>query len=264
MRKTSRYIWRIIDTLICLTLCLSAFAESADNSKSAKGKDKKEKAQAVLYGCYVDVDVMDPILHIFDNSRMGLDASFEIDLFHRIYPTFVFGYQTYDASDKYDYPIPADNICYKVDGAYFKVGLSANIWKKNFFKKLNPISYVGLNFGCAPNFHSEIDGYPLENSFWSGSDAEEECFSYDGNNKACWGEVLVGMKAPVAGHFCLGVEAIFKPLFHTESKDATNAKIHQSYAPGYGSEKNGKWGFRYVMSYYFSFFDKEPEGVDEY
>lgn len=264
MRKTSKYIWRIIDTLLGLAICLSAFSESDGVSKSGNAKVKTERAQAFLYGCYVDVDVMDPIIHIFDDSRMGLDAGLEVDLFHRIYPSFVIGYQTYDASDKYDYPIPADDICYKVDGLYFKVGLSANIWKKNFFKKLNPISYIGVNFGCSPNFHSEIDGYPLENGFWANDEDDEEFFSYDGRNKACWGEVLVGMKAPVAGHFCLGVEAIFKPLFHTEAQDASNVNIHHSYAPGYGSEKNGKWGFRYTLSYYFSFFNKEPEGMDEY
>ncbi len=229
---------------------LSAYAEG----DAGKSKKVSPKPQAVLYGCYVDVDVMDPILHVFDKSRNGIDASLEVDLFHRLYPSFVLGYQTHDASDTYNYPIPAEDVCYKVDGLYYKVGLSVNVWKRNYYKKLNPISYIGLNYGCSPNFNAEISGYPIDNGMWGGEGRTEGTLSYHGKNKARWGEVFLGMKAPVAGHFCLGVEVMLKLLLHTETKDETAYHIHHSYAPGFGSEKNGKWGFRYTLSYYFSFY----------
>lgn len=250
MRRTSRYIWRIISVCALLLSALSAYSEGS----SGKSKKPSVKPQAVLYGCYVDVDVMDPILHLFDKTRNGYDASLEVDLFHRIYPSFVIGYQSYDASDTYNYPIPAENPCHKVDGLYFKVGLSANVWKKNYYKKLNPISYIGLNYACSPHFNSEISGYPIDNGFWGGEGQAESTLSYQGKNKARWGEVFLGMKAPVVGHFCLGVEVMLKLLLHTETKGETAYHIHHSYAPGFGSEKNGKWGFRYTLSYYFSFY----------
>lgn len=250
MRRTSRYIWRIISACVLLFFSLSAYSEEG----SEKSRKASAKPQTVLYGCYVDVDVMDPILHVFDNSRNGLDASLEVDLFHRLYPSFVLGYQSHDASGKYDYPIPAENACYKVDGLYFKVGLSINVWKKDYYRKLNPISYVGLNFGCSPNFSAEVSGYPIDNGFWGADGQTDNTFLYQGKNKARWGEVFLGMKAPIVGHFCLGVEVMFKTLLHTEVKEATSCRIHHSYAPGFGSEKNGKWGFRYNLSYYFSFY----------
>ena len=30
-----------------------------------------------------------------------------------------------------------------------------------------------------------------------------------------------------------------------------NKVINQSYAPGFGNEDDGKWGFRYTISYFF-------------
>ena len=242
-----------------LAFCLPSYAESEQSDKSKK---PAPKPQAVLYGCYVDVDVMDPILHVFDASSMGYNASLEVDLFHRIYPSFVLGYQSHDASDKYNYPIPAGDLCYKVDGLYFKVGLSANVWRKDYFRKLNPISYIGLNYGCAPNFNAEISGYPIDNGYWNTDGEEQTTLSYKGKNSARWGEVFLGMKAPVAGHFCLGVEVLFKLLLHTDVKGDTSYRIHHSYAPGFGSEKNGRWGFRYVLSYYFSFYNS-PAAISE-
>lgn len=250
MRRTSRYIWKIISVALLLAFSLPSHAGEDQSDK----KKPTPKPQTVFYGCYVDVDVMDPILHVFDATRMGYNASMEFDLFHRFYPSFVLGYQSHDASDKYNYPIPADNLCYKVDGLYFKAGLSANIWKKDYYKKLTPISYVGLNFGCSPGFNAEISGYPIENGYWETEGVERTTLSYKGKNTARWGEVFLGMKAPVAGHFCLGVEVLFKVLLHTDVKGQTDYRIHHSYAPGYGSEKNGRWGFRYVLSYYFSFY----------
>lgn len=257
----SRYIWRIISVCLLWALSLPAYS---DDSHDGKSKKAVEKPQAVLYGCYVDLDVMDPIIHVFDDTRNGLDASLEVDLFHRIYPTFVLGYQSYDASGKYDYPIPAEDASYQVDGLYFKVGLSVNIWKKNYFKKLNPISYFGLNFGCAPNFDAKIGGYPIDNGYWNSKNGEVPMLSYDGKSLARWGEALVGMKAPIAGHFCLGVEVLFKALLYSKAKDETAYKIHYSYVPGYGSEKNGRWGFRYTLSYYFSFYKGNSTADETY
>lgn len=259
MLKTSKYIWRIINLLLFVSLCAPSFSAAKD-----KEKKTEEKPQTVLYGLYVDLDVMDPIIHIFDNSRNGLSASAELDLFHRLYPTFVAGYQKFDASDKYDYPVPSDKIRYEVSGMYYKVGVSCNVWKKNYFKKINPISYVGLNFAWSSKFSSKLDGYPLSNEYWEDSENEMSYFSYDKKNDAIWLDIFVGMKAPVAKHFCLGAEVMFKPVLRIDAENGDGYQVHHSYAPGYGSKINSKWGFRYTLSYYFSFFDKEPADVDEY
>lgn len=257
MRRTLRYIWRIISLSLLLLIAHPSFAERSD-------KKTGERPQAVFYGFYVDLDVLDPIIHIFNKDRMGLDASLQVDLFHRLYPSFTMGYQQYDASGKYSYPIPSDDILYKVRGLYYKVGVTANVWKKDYGRKLNPIAYIGANFGWSPHFDSELSGYPMDNQFWNGG-ADNTKFSLDyGKNKARWLEIALGLKAPVAGMFCLGAEAMFKPLLKIDAVEGDGFVVHHSYAPGYGSQKNGKWGFRYTLSYYFSFFNGETKEVEGY
>ncbi len=259
MLRTSKYIWRIISLSLSIFFC--APVSSADRGN---GKKEEEKPQAVVYGLYADLDVMDPIIHLFNDDRNGLDASLELDLFHRIYPSFVAGFQKYDASDKYDYPVPSDKIHYEVSGMYYKAGVSFNVWKKNYFKKINPISYVGVNFAWSRRFSSKLDGYPIPNAYWDDADSEMDYFSYDRKNDAIWMEIFVGMKAPVFKQFCLGAEVMYKPILRIDAECGNGYEVHHSYAPGYGSKVNNKWGFRYVLSYYFSFFGKQPSDVDEY
>lgn len=258
MRRTLRYIWRIINCSLLLLLCLPTFAGDRHNRKP------NERPQAVFYGFYADLDVLDPIIHIFNKDRMGIDASLQVDLFHRLYPSFTVGYQTFDASSKYDYPIPANDIHYEVKGMYYKVGVAANVWRKNYFRKLNPIAYVGVDFGWSPRFKSELSGYPVDNAFWN-KDSESTTFAltYE-KNKARWMDILIGMKAPIAGKFCLGGEVMFKPFLSVDKVEGDGYSVRHSYAPGYGSKKNGKWAFRYTLSYYFSFFKGEPTDVGTY
>lgn len=253
-----RYIWRIISLFFLLALSHPNVC-----AKDSEGK-LSARPQAVFYGFYADVNVLDPIIHIFDPNRMGMDASLQVDLFHRLYPSFTMGYQTYDASGKYNYPIPAENATYEVRGLYYKVGVAANIWRKNYYKKLNPIAYIGANFAWSPRFSSHLSGYPMDNSFWN-EGAENGYLSHEfDRNKACWLEVLMGMKAPVARHFCLGVEVMFKPFLRVKEVEEDGYVIHHSYAPGYGSKINSKWGFRYTLSYYFSFFKGGAVNQDAY
>lgn len=248
MQKTLRYIWRITNLSLLLLVCLPSFAE--------RTKLPSERPQTVFYGFYADLDVLDPIIHIFNKDRMGLNASVQADFFHVLYPSFTMGYQYFNASGKYNYPIPAENPCYEVKGLYYKVGVAANVWKKNYFKKLNPIAYVGANFGWSPRFKSELSGYPVDNGFWDGGSDKNFALNYD-KNKAKWLEIMVGMKAPIAGKFCMGGEAMFKPLLKINTVEGAGYCVNHSYAPGYGSKINGKWSFRYTLSYYFSFFKKE-------
>lgn len=247
MRRTLNYTWKTISLLLSLLVCLPAFADRGNRKQG-------ERPQAVFYGFYVDLDVLDPIIHIFYRDRMGLDASIQADLFHRLYPSFTIGYHHFDASGKYNYPIPAENCHYEVNGLYYKVGVAANVWRKNFRRQLNPIAYVGANFGWSPRFSSDLSGYPVDNQFWNGV-GERQTFSlkYD-KNRARWMEILVGMKAPVAKKFCLGGEVMFKPFLSVDKVEQDGYSVQHSYAPGYGSKKNGKWSFRYTLSYYFSFF----------
>lgn len=239
MRNIFEYIWRIIS----VSLILLVFATGAE----AKSKSE-EKPQKTFYGLYLDADILHPIFHIFNHDRMGVNADLQIDLWHRLYPTFTIGYDWFDASDEYSYPIPATNNLYKVDGLYFKIGAMYNIWKKDYNKPLNPIAYLGINYGCSPKFQYTIENYPINNEYWGST---TQTFGTEGRTTSHWGEVVGGVKAPIAKNFCMGFEVMYKFLLHIKDQKEGNNLIHQSYSPGYGDKESGMWGFRYTISYFF-------------
>lgn len=238
MRNIFAYIWKIISVLLLFSVSISV--------------DAKEKSdghpQETLYGVFVDADILHPIFHLFNHDRMGLNADIQIDLWHKLYPTFTVGYDWFDASDEYAYPVAANNNLYKVEGLYFRVGALYNIWKKNYSKPLNPMAFLGVNYGCSPHFQYTIENYPINNEYWS---AKNTTFQASGHTVSHWGEVVGGVKAPIAKNFCMGFEVMYKFLLHIRDQQSGNNLIHQSYSPGFGDKESGMWGFRYTISYFF-------------
>ncbi len=239
MRSIFNYTWRTISFLLLLGMF-----------STAEAKEKNEEnTEKVFNGLYVDVDILHPILHLFNSNRMGLNADVQIDLWHKLYPTILVGYDWFDASSEYSYPIPANNNQYKINGMYFKIGALYNIWKKNYEKQNSPIAYLGINYGISPGFHYTIENYPINNSYWD--NGNDRSFSANGHTIAQWGEIVGGVKTPIVKNFCLGFEVMFKTLLHIKDQNSDNNIIHQSYAPGFGDKEAGKWGFRYTISYFF-------------
>jgi hypothetical protein len=139
--------------------------------------------------------------------------------------------------------------CYnQVTFKNFKIGATYNIWKKDFSKALNPIGYVGMNYGCAPRYKFNIENYPLSDSYWG---SQENNFNATGHTSAHWGEFLLGVRAPVAQNFCLGFEVMLKLFLNIKEQNVNGASIRQTYAPGFGDKETGKWGFRYTVGYFF-------------
>lgn len=237
MKGISNFFWKITISVFMLFVC--------SLSVSAKGKDDGER---VLHGFSVNLDLLHPLLHLFNEDRMGINADIQFDLWHKLYPTFVVGYDWYDASDEYAYPIPANRNQYDVNGLYFKVGAMYNLWKKDVSKTVNPMGYVGINYGCAPRYKFNIENYPIANPYWGYA---ENNFNATGRTTAHWGEVLLGVKAPVAKNFCLGFEFMLKLFLNIKEQEIGNTDIRQSYAPGFGDKEIGRWGFRYTVGYFF-------------
>lgn len=236
MKGISNFFWKTTISIFLLIVC----------SSLASAKEKGD--EKVLYGFSVNVDLLHPLLHLFNQDRMGLNADIQFDLWHKLYPTVVVGYDWYDASDEYAYPIPATNNHYDVNGLYFKIGATYNIWKKDFSKALNPIGYVGMNYGCAPRYKFNIENYPLSDSYWG---SQKNNFNATGHTSAHWGEFLLGVRAPVAQNFCLGFEVMLKLFLNIKEQNVNGASIRQTYAPGFGDKETGKWGFRYTVGYFF-------------
>ena len=193
-----------------------------------------------------------PILRVYqvdeeETREMDLE-SYLRGVLAKLYPTFTLGYDWFDASDEYAYPIAANNNLYKVEGLYFRVGALYNIWKKDYSKPLNPMAFLGVNYGCSPHFQYTIENYPINNEYWS---SNNNTFQANGHTISHWGEVVGGVKTPIAKNFCLGFEVMYKFLLHIRDQQSGNNLIHQSYSPGFGDKESGMWGFRYTISYFF-------------
>lgn len=244
MRSISSCSWAVISSL--LLFCFTFTAE-------AKQKNQ-EKPDHTLYGMYLDVDIMNPIYHLINHNRMGVNADVQVDLWHKFYPTLVVGYDWFDASSEYSYPVAAHNNLYKVNGLYFKVGALYNIWKKDYSKTLSPTIFLGIYYGMAPKYGFNIENYPISNNYW-GQDAAS-VFNAKGRTTAGWGELNMGVKTPLVKNFCMGFDFSFKLLLRIKDQEIDNKLIHQSYSPGFGDKESGKWGFRYTISYFFPFIKK--------
>ena len=236
MRNIFAYIWRIISVMLMFSVAMPVDAKDS------------ERPTKTLYGVFVDADILHPIFHLFNHDRMGVNADVQIDLWHKLYPTFTLGYDWFDASDEYAYPIAANNNLYKVEGLYFRVGALYKIWKKDYSKPLNPMAFLGVNYGCSPHFQYTIKNYPINNEYWS---SNNNTFQANGHTISHWGEVVGGVKTPIAKNFCLGFEVMYKFLLHIRDQQSGNNLIHQSYSPGFGDKESGMWGFRYTISYFF-------------
>ena len=211
-------------------------------------KEKSRPADMeTFYGLSVGIDMLHPIMHLFNSDRMGINADVQVDLWHKLFPTFVVGYDWFDASDEYSYPVEATGNLYKVNGFYFKAGAMYNIWKKNYSKPVNPMAYIGLNYACSPGYQYTIKNYPVSSSYWE----SDNFFSNSGNTTSQWGEILAGVKTPIVGNLCLEFEVMFKLFLHIKDQEYDNCIIHQSHTPGFGDQESGKWGFRYTISYFF-------------
>jgi hypothetical protein len=238
----STYIWRIISVL--LVLSGNIFISAAQQKES--GHDK------IFHGLFIDFDLIDPVFSAFNKDKFGLNASIQADLFHSIFPVVEIGYAHYDATSDYAYLpdliIQPDNYKYTIHGFYYKIGVNLNLLKTKTESKLSPSGYIGIRYAISP-FWYDIENLLITDMYWN----ETATFNANGSTIGQWGEVLLGVRTPVYKNFCLGADVRFKLFLYIEEKETDNKLIRQSYAPGFGNQDEGKWGFRYTISYFFPF-----------
>ncbi len=213
---------------------------------------EKEDHKKLFYGISVDFDLAEPFLSMLSSDKFGLNASIQADILHTIYPILEVGYSTYKGAADYAYLtdviVQPDNYKYNVNGTYYKIGVDFNLLKKDYTKKVSPSGYVGIRYGISP-FNYEIANLVVEDSYWD----QSYQFNAKGTTIGQWAEFVAGVRTPIYKNLCLGVDVRFKQFLYVQTKETENKVIHQSYVPGFGDKNDGKWGFRYTISYFFPF-----------
>lgn len=167
----------------------------------------------------VGVDLWNPLMRIFGQEYGLAGVWAEVSLHNRYMPVVEFGLG--NASAKPD----AANYTYRSPVApYFKIGCDYN-----FLYNSNPDYqlYAGLRYGLT-RFRYEVDDVTVSNEYWG----ESTTFSIPSQRSTTgYGEVLVGLKVKVAGHFQLGWCVKYHTLLH--SSRAPYGRPW--YVPGYGT-----------------------------
>ncbi len=236
MLRMLKYIWSSL-----ALLCVSVGAYGADSTVVSNRWYK---------GFFLDVDVVEPAVSLFEDQHKGANASLSVNLKNVFFPTLLVGYASYDASSDYSsYVLQPDNYTYKVKGPYFKVGLDFNMIKST--QEFKPTCYIGARyaFSC---YNYDIQNVAVSQSEW-GSNAT---INKSSSTFAQWGEFLGGVRVPVYKRFYLGFEGCYKWSFSPKTdsyinSDGTMVTINQTYAPGFGDKNGTTWGFRYMASFFF-------------
>ena len=213
---------------------------------------EEENHKKFFNGFFVDFDIAEPFLSMLSSNKFGLNASVQANIRHTVFPVLEMGYTIYEGASDYSYIpdliVQPDDYSYRVNGTYYKIGVDFNLLGKDFTKSLIPIGYLGIRYGISP-FNYRIENLMVKDFYWE----QTYLFNAKGSTTAQWAEFTAGVKTPVYKNICLGVSVRFKQFLYIKEKQEENKIICQSYAPGFGDKDDGKWSFRYTVSYFFPF-----------
>lgn len=202
-----------------------------------------------MQGVFVDVDIVEPLISVLDGKHKGANASVSFNLKNSIFPSFLVGCASYDASGDYaSYIKQPDDYTYKVKGPYFKAGVDFNLLKSK--KKYKPECYLGVRYAFS-SYDYEVKNVFVRQAGWS----DYNTINVSDKVFAHWGEFLGGVRVPVYNRLYLGFEGDYKWSFKPKKETFNNADgsktvIRQSYAPGFGDKNGVNWGFRYMVSFF--------------
>jgi hypothetical protein len=256
VRRISSYT---IATLISLLLWTAAVPLSAQERKASPNPTPKreqnknkvvepEEPIPTFYGMFVGVDLFGVGNKLFGGDMISSDVSVSVNLKNRFLPTVEAGYGVTDAwSDD------GEGINYKNSSPYFRIGMDYNFMAKK--KNKNNIFYGGLRYGFSPMtfdvksepltdpiYGGELSNPDLTDPIWGGSVP----YNYTGQKTTMqWMELVLGVKAQIAGNFYMGWSVRMKYKMNSSSSKYGNPWT----VPGYGKYGNNNLGLTYNLIY---------------
>lgn len=192
----------------------------------------------LLNGFTVHIDAASLVTSsLMSNSTYSTEGGIQMDLRHRIFPTFEIGIA---GANK----LTTDKTGYKTNGLFERIGVDFNLQKKKKdTKPTNNLFLAGVRIGMS-NFNYNITNLKVTDDYWGGT----ELINYL-NQPATkiWYEIVVGVQVEVFRNFYMGWTVRNKNLF---SKDVPGG-IAPWYIPGFGTNNGTNWGFNYTIGYHF-------------
>jgi len=192
----------------------------------------------LLNGFTVHIDAASVVTSAFmNNSTYSTEGGIQMDLKHRIFPTFEIGMA---GANK----LTPDNIRYKTNGLFERIGVDFNLGKKKKdTKPTNNLFTAGIRIGRS-NFNYDVTNLKITDDYWGGTEA----INYLSQPVTkIWYEIVVGVQVEVFRNFYMGWAIRDKNLF---SKDVPG-EVAPWYIPGFGLNNGTSWGFNYTIGYHF-------------
>lgn len=192
-------------------------------------------------GINVGADLSRFALPFIDSTRIGWEASGDIEILENLYAVAEVGSQTTNLkSEKYKY---------NANGAYFRLGVDYN-YMKHLDPDCNDLLLVGARYGQTTFFH-DAENITLEDEVWgnlSNGTIDRNWLT------AGWMEITTGMRAHLFNNFYLGWNVRFKIKLYEQN----DPKMQAFHIPGYGRGwKDNSVGMNYSLYYKIPLFKKK-------
>lgn len=225
---------RIIVSIISMLLCLAVNTAVSQKKKIIIPPDSTK----LFNGFTVQLDVASLASSALTNSSTySTEGALQIDLKHRIFPTLEFGIAGANKTT-------TDNIGYKTNGMFERIGVDFNLRKrKKDAKPTNNLFIAGIRIGMS-NFNYNVTNIVIPENYWGTGDP----INYlDQSTTKIWYEIVVGVQVEVFKNFYMGWSIRDKNLI---SSDVTGA-VAPWYIPGFGLNNGTSWGLNYTLGYHF-------------
>lgn len=207
-----------------------------------RAQEKKESSELakklLLNGVIVQYDIASLISSFLSNGETySTEGGVQIDLNHKYYPIVELGL---GGANK----LSADNIGFKTNGLFGRIGVDINLLKPKKDAKLsNNLFLAGARIGFT-NFSYDITNVSITDNYWGGT----EILNYPNQSATkFWFEIVAGVRVEVFKNIFMGWTVRNKNLLN-QDKDG---EISSWYIPGFGINASGNWGISYTLGYRF-------------
>lgn len=172
-----------------------------------------------------------------NNVSYSTEAGIQLDLKHTIFPCFELGVGGANKNS-------LDNIGYKTNGLFERIGVDFNLRKKKpDSKPSNNLFIAGLRLGRS-SFNYNINNVTITDDYWGVTSN----FNFPTQNTTkIWYEIVIGVQVEVINNFYMGWTLRNKNLI---SQDISG-EVAPWYIPGFGQNNGTNWGFNYTLGYHF-------------
>ncbi len=213
-------------------------AVSVNGIFAQQQKDTIEAKVPLFQGIRLDIDISPVITTLISKGETySFEGAVQTKLLGKYFPIVEAGFAGANKSSW-------DNIHFKTNGAFVRVGTDFNVLKqKNTEKKYTNYFLLGARLGFT-TFGYDLQNIVVTDYYFN----ETKTFNFDNQIAAkVWFEIAASVRVEIFKNIYLGWTIRNKNML-TNDKEG---KISPSFVPGFGVNNTSNWGVNYALGYRF-------------